>query len=173
MQYNDHDPVWFGTHGVGAKPPSAVGLLRSLPRSLGGYRLVCWPYRGGVCRRVLTHLRFCPMQIPRLSGPGVYRSKLSGNHWSRRCGPRQAWGAMRCVGKFNNTDRTVSPALREWVVRSTLTSFSHSSLSVVTLMTLLIIIVGLTRTCSLLSWLPTHAGGHQDPAVKNGAQVVE
>jgi hypothetical protein len=35
MQYCDHDPVWFGTRGIGDKPPSAAGLIRSLPMSLG------------------------------------------------------------------------------------------------------------------------------------------
>jgi hypothetical protein len=35
MQYCDRGPVLFGTLGVGAKPPSVEGLLRSLPRLMG------------------------------------------------------------------------------------------------------------------------------------------
>jgi hypothetical protein len=42
--------------------------------------------------------------------------------------PRASFGAMRCAGKFSNTDGTVLPALQEWVVGSILISFSHSSL---------------------------------------------
>jgi hypothetical protein len=36
IQYYDCHTVWFGTRGVVAKPPIMEGLLRSIPRSLGG-----------------------------------------------------------------------------------------------------------------------------------------
>jgi hypothetical protein len=54
MQYCDRGPVWFGTRGVGAKPPSAAGLLRSLPRLLGDN--TTWPV--GRCRRGCLHTHF-------------------------------------------------------------------------------------------------------------------
>jgi hypothetical protein len=82
-------------------------------------------------------------------------------------------GAIRYAGKFSNTGWTVSPDLREWVVRLIWTSFYHSSYSVVKLTTFPIVVLGRTRTCLLLPRFPTHVGGHQDPAVENDPQVVD
>jgi hypothetical protein len=53
IQYCDRGPVWFGTRGVGAKPPSAEGLLRSLPRLLGDS--TAWP--AGRCKSGWVHAR--------------------------------------------------------------------------------------------------------------------
>jgi hypothetical protein len=80
MQYLDRGPVWFGTLGIGAKPPSVECLLIILPRSWG----TVLPGRLGAvevdrCMQELTHLRFCPVPITRLCVPDKVRSVMPGD----------------------------------------------------------------------------------------------
>jgi hypothetical protein len=160
MQYYDRVPVWFGTHGVGAKPPSAAGLLRSLPRSLGD--ITVWPidrYRRGCVQTRFDSPPLLSCADPPPAQPWWILFRVVWRSLEPPLCPRASFGAMRCAGKFSNTDGTVSPALREWVIRSILTSFIHPSYRVVTFTTFPIIVVGRIRMYSLLPRFPMHVGG--------------
>jgi hypothetical protein len=67
--------------------------------------------------------------------------------------PHPSFGVMRCAG---STGGTVSLAHLEWVVRSILTSFSHSAYKVVIFTDFPIVVVGPISTYSFTPRFPTH-----------------
>jgi hypothetical protein len=149
--------VWCGTLGVGGKPPSMEGLLRSLPRSMGGS--TTWP--AGRCKSGWVHARVDSPPFLSIADPAHVRPWRGsfGGAWrsvTLLVFPRPSFGAMRCAGKFSSTGGTVPPARLEWVVRSIFTSFSHSAYRVVTFTAFFIVVIGWISTYYFRSRLPTH-----------------
>jgi hypothetical protein len=160
MQYCDHGPVWFGTLGVGDKPPYVEGLLISLPWSLGGS--TAWPTGG--CKSGWVHARVDSHPFMSSADPAHVRPWRGSFRGAWRSVtllvfPCPSSGSMRCAGNFSSTGGTVSPARLEWVVRSFFTSFSHSVYRVVIFTDFPIVVVGRISTYYFRSRFPTHVDG--------------
>jgi hypothetical protein len=125
MHYCDHKPVVFGTRG------SLAAFRRWLTRKPtevagGKYRLARWPLQKGI----YTDGFDSPLFLSETDPVDTRSWRVSFQVFCCSLEPPSLpWDSLatrRCAEKFNRTGGTMSPAFREWVVRFTLTSFSHS-----------------------------------------------